>query len=135
MNLCLNAFVIQFPDGLLDTCSVTAPRALFLPFAHRGHCKDEDSYKECSSHVEFSISLTRPKINYRETCATSPRGSGWMANTQSTHIALPRGSLHRLVRRWPQQLRLEERARAFAVPSKKIGAQCRHDASAPRGYS
>src|SRR6266550_4669176 len=45
MNLCLNAFVIQFPDDLLDTCSVTAPRALFLPYAHSGHCKDEDSYK------------------------------------------------------------------------------------------
>src|SRR5213592_3730718 len=59
MNLCLNAFVIQFPDDLLDTCLVTAPRALLLPFAHRGHCKDEDSYKECSSHVEFSIGLTR----------------------------------------------------------------------------
>src|SRR5947207_6638179 len=59
MNLCLNAFVIQFPDGLLDTCSVTAPRALLLPCAHRGHCKDEDSYKECSSHVELSIGLTR----------------------------------------------------------------------------
>src|SRR4029434_9934569 len=58
MNLCLNAFVIQFPDGLLDTCLVTAPRALLLPFAHRGHCKDEDSYKECSSLVEFSINLT-----------------------------------------------------------------------------
>jgi hypothetical protein len=40
---------------------VTAPRALLLPFAHRGHCKDEDSYKECSSHVEFSISLTRKR--------------------------------------------------------------------------
>jgi hypothetical protein len=35
-----------------------------LPFAHRGHCKDEDSYKECSSHVEFSISLTRSRPNY-----------------------------------------------------------------------
>src|SRR5207237_257190 len=46
MNLCLNAFVIQFPNGLLDTCSVTAPRALLLPYTHRGHCKDEDSYKE-----------------------------------------------------------------------------------------
>src|SRR5207245_7601586 len=58
MNLCLNAFVIQFPDGLLDTCSVTAPRALLLPYAHRGHCKDEDSYKECSTHVELFIGLT-----------------------------------------------------------------------------
>ena len=48
MNLCLNAFVIQFPDGLLDTCSVTAPRARLLPYAHRGDCKDEDSYKERS---------------------------------------------------------------------------------------
>src|SRR5207249_2182408 len=64
MNLCLNAFVIQFPDDLLDTCLVTAPRALLLPFAHRGHCKDEDSYKECSSHVEFSISLTMVRRNH-----------------------------------------------------------------------
>jgi hypothetical protein len=32
-----------------------------LPYAHSGHCKDEDSYKECSSHVEFSISLTRKR--------------------------------------------------------------------------
>src|SRR5207302_1695555 len=63
MNLCLNAFVIQFPDDFLDTCLVTAPRALLLPFAHRGHCKDEDSFKECSSHVEFSISLTRHKMS------------------------------------------------------------------------
>ena len=55
MNLCLNAFVIQFPDGLRDTCSVTAPRALLLPYAHWGHCKDQDSYKQCSSHVEFSM--------------------------------------------------------------------------------
>src|SRR2546430_12148742 len=45
MNLCLNAFVIQFPDDVFDTRSVTAPRALFLPYAHRGHCKDDDSYK------------------------------------------------------------------------------------------
>src|SRR4029077_7373925 len=64
MNLCLNAFVIQFPDDLLDTCKVTAPRALLLPFAHTDHCKDEDSYKECSSHVEFSISLTRIRWNF-----------------------------------------------------------------------
>src|SRR5436190_9290919 len=64
MNLCLNAFVIQFPDGLLDTCSVTAPRALLLPHAHRGHCKDEDNYKECLSHVEFSISLTTIRRNF-----------------------------------------------------------------------
>ena len=59
MNLCLNAFVIQSPDGLLDIYSVTAPRALPLRYAHRDHCKDEDSYKECRSHVEFSIGLTR----------------------------------------------------------------------------
>src|SRR5438309_4754179 len=64
MNLCLNAFVIQFPNGLLDTCSVTAPRALLLPYAHRGHCKDEDSYKEYWSHVEFSISLTRKRRHF-----------------------------------------------------------------------
>src|SRR5205823_6400404 len=63
MNLCLNAFVIQFPNGLLDVCSVTAPRALLLPFAHRSHCKDEDSYKECWSHVEFFIDLTRHKMS------------------------------------------------------------------------
>src|SRR5438874_10506696 len=65
MNLCLNAFVIQFPNGLLDTCSVTAPRALLLPYAHRGHCKDEDSYKECSSHVELS---NRPNYNSTKVC-------------------------------------------------------------------
>jgi hypothetical protein len=35
-----------------------------LPYAHRGHCKDEDSYKECWSHVEFSISLTRYGWNF-----------------------------------------------------------------------
>src|SRR6187399_286012 len=64
MNLCLNAVVIQFPDGRLDTCFVTAPRALLLPYAHRGHCKDEDGYKECWSHVEFSISLTRIRPNF-----------------------------------------------------------------------
>src|SRR5205807_4576665 len=61
MNLCLDAFVIQFPNGLLNTCSVTALRALLLPYAHRGHCKDEDSYKEYWSHVEFSIRLTRKR--------------------------------------------------------------------------
>src|SRR4029450_7817285 len=72
MNLCLNAFVIQFPDDLLDTCSVTAPRALLLPFAHRGHCKDEDSYKECSSHVEFSISLTRRDKPRQGVVASTP---------------------------------------------------------------
>src|SRR5436190_23999697 len=59
MNLCLNAFVIQFPNGVIDTCSVTAPRALLLPYAHRGRCKNEDSYKEYWPHVECSISLTR----------------------------------------------------------------------------
>src|ERR1700693_1774799 len=58
MNLCLNTFVIQFLDDLLDTCLVTGPRALLLRYAHRGHCKDEDSCKDCWSHVEFSISLT-----------------------------------------------------------------------------
>src|SRR5438067_125372 len=75
MNLCLNAFVIQFPNGLLDTCSVTAPRALLLPYAHRGHCKDEDSYKEYWSHVEFSISLTRTRS---ATAGGSERGLQWM---------------------------------------------------------
>ena len=54
MNLCLNAFVIQFPDGLLDTCSVTV-RALVLPYAQTGNRKDEDSHKECSCHEEFSF--------------------------------------------------------------------------------
>src|SRR5213076_1346443 len=68
MNLCLNAFVIQLPDGLLDTCLVTAARALLLPYAHSGHCNDEDSYKEYWSHVEFSISLTRS--------ATAPENAG-----------------------------------------------------------
>jgi hypothetical protein len=62
MNLCLDTFVIQFPDNLLDTCSVTA-RALVLPYAHRGYRKDEDSHKECSSHVEFSIILTRIRLH------------------------------------------------------------------------
>src|SRR5438067_12752988 len=66
MNLCLNAFVIQFPDGLLDTCSVTAPRALLLPYAHSGHCKDEDTYKECRSHWLID-------------------GLGPMTSTESTH--------------------------------------------------
>src|SRR5437667_4931277 len=59
MNLCLNAFVIQSPDDLLDTCLVTAPRALLLPFTHMGHCKDEDSYKECSSRDDQRLHLTR----------------------------------------------------------------------------
>ena len=40
----LRAFVIQFLDDLLDTCLVTAPRALLLCYAHRGHCKDDRSY-------------------------------------------------------------------------------------------
>src|SRR5882724_477692 len=62
MNLCLNTFVIQSLDDLLDTCLVTAPRALLLRYAHRGHCKDEDSYKECWSHVEFSITATRIRL-------------------------------------------------------------------------
>src|SRR6185437_1691267 len=64
MNLCLNAFVIQFPDGRLDTWSVTDRRALLLPYAHRRYCKDEHSYKECAYHVKFSISLTRSRRNY-----------------------------------------------------------------------
>src|SRR5205807_1851063 len=59
MNLCLNAFVIEFLDDLLDTRLVTAHRALLLPFAHRGHCKNEGSDKQYWSHLEFSISLTR----------------------------------------------------------------------------
>jgi len=45
---------------------VTAPRALLLPCAHRGHCKDEDSYKECSSHVEFLHKPNETKLSYRE---------------------------------------------------------------------
>ena len=52
MNLCLNTFVIQFLDDLLDTCLVIAPRALLLRDAHRGHYKDDGSYKEGWSHVE-----------------------------------------------------------------------------------
>ena len=44
------------------------------------------------------MSLTRLKISDRETGATFAGRSGWMANTQSTHIALSRGSLHRQVR-------------------------------------
>src|SRR5213592_5136958 len=70
MNLCLNAFVLQFPNGLLDTCSVTAPRTLPLPYAHRGHCKDEDSYKEYWSHVEFSIRLNSQAQRWRPGGAT-----------------------------------------------------------------
>src|SRR6266496_4602899 len=85
MNLCLNAVVIQFPDGLLDTCSVTAPRALLLPYAHRGHCKDESSYKECWSHV-FSIGLTIQ--------AQRPGARDAMIAT----MTLPPGSLQRMVR-------------------------------------
>jgi len=71
MNLCLNAFVIQFPDGLLDTCSVTAPRALLLPYAHTGHCKDEDSYKECSSHVEFLHKPNETEISHGRVAANT----------------------------------------------------------------
>src|SRR5215475_14270825 len=63
MSLCLNTFVIQPPDGLLDTYSVTVPHALLLRYAHRGHCKDEESYKEYWFHPEFSISLTRSRWN------------------------------------------------------------------------
>jgi hypothetical protein len=40
---------------------VTVFGALFLPYPHRGHCKDEDSYKDCSSHVEFSIRLAKKR--------------------------------------------------------------------------
>jgi hypothetical protein len=32
-----------------------------LPYAHRGHCKDEEGYKDYWSHVEFSMGLTRPR--------------------------------------------------------------------------
>src|SRR5262249_19119796 len=32
--------------------------------AHRGHYKDEDSYKECWSHIEFSISLARNRRHF-----------------------------------------------------------------------
>src|SRR2546429_1271261 len=71
MNLCLNAFVIQFPNGLLDTCSVTALRALLLPYAHTGHCKDEDSYKECSSHVEFLHKPNETEISHGRVAANT----------------------------------------------------------------
>ena len=53
MNLCLNAFIIQLSYDLLNAASLISTCALLLPFAHRGHCKDEDSYKECWSHVKF----------------------------------------------------------------------------------
>src|SRR5438477_10697893 len=96
MNLCLNAFVIQLPDGLLDTCLVTAARALLLPYAHRGHCKDEDSYKEYWSHVEFSISLTRHKISDRAGERGWPH-AGRTNYAKATHRS-GRGSLHRMVR-------------------------------------
>src|SRR6476620_9949915 len=65
MDLCLNTFVIQFPDDLLDTCLLTVCRALLLRYAHRRHCKDDGSYQECWSHVESSISLTR---NWTASC-------------------------------------------------------------------
>jgi hypothetical protein len=52
MDLCLNTFVIQFPDDLLDTCLLTVCRALLLRYAHRRHCKDEEGYKEFSSHID-----------------------------------------------------------------------------------
>jgi hypothetical protein len=45
-----------------------------------------------------SIRLTRQKISDHETGATVAARSGGMENTQSTHIELSRGSLHRLVR-------------------------------------
>jgi len=45
----------HYVDDLLDSCLLTAARALLLRFAHRGHGKDEDSHKECSSHEEFSF--------------------------------------------------------------------------------
>src|SRR5205807_5709950 len=96
MNLCLNAFVIQFPNGLLDTCLVTAPRALLLPYAHRGHCKDEDSYKKCWSHIEFSISLTKHKISDRW------RGASPQMVECGSHVerelGAASGSLQRMVR-------------------------------------
>src|SRR5678810_96925 len=65
MDLCFNTFVIQFLDNLLDTCLLTVCRALLLRYAHRRHRKDGGSYKECWSHVESSISLTR---NWTASC-------------------------------------------------------------------
>ena len=89
MNLCLNTFVIQFPDDFLDTCLVTVPRALLLRYAGRGHCKDEDRYKECWSHVEFSISLTRHEISDRAS-------ENDVRMLSELGIRTGRGSLHRI---------------------------------------
>src|SRR6476646_9826261 len=79
MNLCLNAFVIHLPDDLLNTCSVSAPRALLLPCAHRSPCNDENSYKKGSSHVKVPINLTTQaqRLGPREArIATRTRGLG-----------------------------------------------------------
>src|SRR5947208_8810618 len=121
MNLCVNAFVIQFPDGLLDTCSVPAPRALVLPYAHRGHCKDEDSYKECSSHVEFSISLTRIVPNY----STFKGGI-----IRSNRLAFPRAS-------WKNAEHVEQSASAVRAAQDQIarsGARCRSSQALQPAY-
>src|SRR4029077_19416832 len=88
MNLCLNAFVIQFLDGLLDTCSVTDRRALLLPYAHRGHCKDEDRDKDCSTGKQVkseNSSYTAP-INFSTRLMSRALDSGNSPGGRSPYL-------------------------------------------------
>ena len=70
---------------------------------------------------DMLTNLTRHKISDRETGATLAARSGWMANTQSTHLALSRGSLHRrLVRPIRSELEVRLIKWALLVPRPRL---------------
>src|ERR671933_449341 len=74
------------------------PRADQLPLGRRERMAARRQQHECDRYSLRAQHLTRHKISDRETGATLAAHSGWMASTQSTHLALSRGSLDRMVR-------------------------------------
>ena len=68
MDLCLYAFVVQFPDDLLNDPSWISDRALLLPGGDGRRRESHDGYREYLSHEEllYMIALRLPKVENRE---------------------------------------------------------------------
>ncbi len=64
MDLCLYAFVVQFPDDLLNDPSWISDRALLLPGGDGRRRESHDGYREYLSHKEllYMIALRLPKV-------------------------------------------------------------------------
>jgi hypothetical protein len=68
MDLCLYAFVVDFPDGLLNDRSWLCDRILLLPCSNGGRGESHDGYREYLFHDEliYMIALRLPKAENRD---------------------------------------------------------------------